>query len=449
MRIGSKPARRLDLLSERPRPAAKRGAPGHEAVVPPLQPRPHPGDEAILWTPWKQWVTGTTVEAPWDIVLTQTVLATILEQEMRADSDVTGVMWGKLFRCPTSGRRWVRADHAWHAPAALSEACDASELAAALGPAGFEAGDASGVRVGWYHSHAHLGATLTESESQFHEREFPKPWQFVLIPVARSDPAGGVFLRGPGGVLSRTGYARFYELPRIVRSDGSRETMIHWQNYTTDSRVHLIDPTSLRDLASGQARSSGVVPARLEGPATRPRRSRGGTPGAGDTPELPAEEGDLAGPPTRSRPPRWRRAVATAVAGAALVFAGWYGWERYGPGAEAAAEFSAPRQAEGSGASFSARPSARDAFRSALTALESALDTYAALQGSPQTTCDGLASAVTRAESAFRAAARAYAALGVTSPGAGRAEYESAVVRMVDANGHFASSGCNRPEERP
>jgi proteasome lid subunit RPN8/RPN11 len=392
-------------------------------------------------------VTETTIAAAWDIVLTQSALATILEQVLRGDSDVGGVLVGRLFRCPTSGRRWVRADSVWRSTVSLSEACDARALTAALGPAAFDADDSTLVRVGWYHSHARVGVTLTESESRFHEREFSKPWQFALILVARSDPAGGVFQRGPGGVFSRTAYAPFYELPRTVRSDGSRQTMIHWQNYTTDNRVHLIDPTSLRDLASGQARSgsAGVLPPRLGGPATRPRRSRGETPDSREDLVWMTGDDGLDAPATGSRRSRGRGVIVTVVAAAALFLAGWYGWERLGPSLGPALEFSAPTEADASGLDRSEPPSPEAAFLSAMTSLGSALDAYARLEGPPEASCDALASGLSRAERDFRAAAMAYAALSLATPGDGRAEYEAAALRVVDVSSHFSGSGCDRP----
>lgn len=446
-------------MSERQRSASKPHAGKREVVAPPVRPRPHPREQAIQWTPWKLWVTETTVEAGWDVVLTQSLLATILEQVLWADSDVGGVLGGKLFRCPTSGQRWVRADAVWRSPVTVSEACDTPSLTRALGSATFDADDDTRMRVGWYHSHARLGVTLTESERDFHELEFIKPWQFALILVARSDPAGGVFQRGAGGVLSRTAYVPFYELPLAVRSDGSRQTMVHWQNYTTDSRVHLVDPAALRNLSSGDARGGSgdvralfgpgaTVPPRLEGPATRPRRSRGRTRDPHEERVRSTEDDARELPDTGSRR-RLRRAVAaTAVVGALLV-AGWYGWERYGSGPEPTLEFSAAAETGAVGLHGSQPASPEIAFLDAMTSLERALETYAALESSPGLSCDALVAGVSELEGAFREAAIAYAALSLAAPGGGRIDYESAATRMVELSRHFAGSGCDRPRERP
>jgi hypothetical protein len=435
-------------MTERPRSVSRPQVERHEAVVPPLRPQPHPCEEAILWTPWKLWVTQTAVDAAWDIVLTQPVLAAILEQVLQAeDADVGGVLWGELLRCPTSGRRWVRADAVRRSPVYLPEACDVPALASALGPATVDSEPGSLVRVGWYHSHARLGVALTESESGYHELEFPKPWQFALILVARSDPAGGVFRRGTAGVLSRRAYAPFYELVRTVRSDGSRQTTINWQNYTTDSRVHFVDPTSLRNLASAQSPVSGpaVSQPRLSGPGTRPKRARDGTPepSPADSARTP-RDGASKTPPRGSRRPPWQRLVATAVGAAAVLLAGWYGWERYGRGAETAVEFSAPEAAAGA-SSRSDGLAPEPAFLNAMTTLETALNDYAALEGSPGDSCDALSTVFSRADLAFRTAATTYATLSLVSPGDGRAEYESAALRMGDVSRHFVSSGCGGP----
>jgi hypothetical protein len=433
-------------MTERPRSVSRPQVKRHEAVVQPPRPQPHPGKEAILWTPWKLWVTQTRVEATWDIVLTQSVLATILEQELQAEeADVGGVLWGELLRCPTSGRRWVRADSVWRSAVYLPEACDAPALASALGPATTDSQAGSLVRVGWYHSHARLGVSLTESESRYHELDFPKPWQFAVILVARSDPAGGVYRRGPAGVLSRRAYAPFYELSETVRSDGSRQTMIHWQNYTTDSRVHLIDPASLRDLASPRPPASEVagIPSRTGGPGTRPRRARDGLsrPSPADPARTPRDDSPETSRRGSRRPP-WARLATTAVGAAAVFLAGWYGWERFGRGEQPGIEFSA------SGAAASA-PGGSDApalevdFLRAITILEDALNAYASVEGPPTVSCDALATVLSRAERAFRSTAAAYAALSLASPGGGRTEYESAALRMGEASRHFVSSGCD------
>ena len=415
-------------MTERPRSVSRPQVERHETVGPPVRPRPHPDGGAILWTPWKQWVMQTTVDRAWDVVLTQPALAAILDQVLRAeDPGVGGALGGKLFRCPTSGRRWVRVDSVWRSPGQLAEACDTPALMTALAPAAFDSDGTALVRVGWYHSHTRLGVALTDSERAFHEREFSKPWQFALILVSRSDPAGGIFQRGPGGVLPRTAYTPFYELPGAVRRDGSRQTMIRWQNYATDSRVYLVDPDSLRSLAS---RPSSITelsspPPRLARPAARPRRSRH-DPTAISTDQLSTT------PEGSSRRPPWRRLVATAIGAAALLFAGWYGWGRYGPGADRGVEFSAPAGAEA-------------VFLSGITSLEEALNGYAPLDRRSEASCDVLAPAFSRADLAFRSVAAAYATLSLATPGSGRVEYEEVALQMAEVSRHFAAAGCSAP----
>jgi hypothetical protein len=390
------------------------GAREHEGHATHIQIRDHPGREAILWTPWKLWVTQTEISQPWDIVMTQPALAAILDQVLRGGEEgVAGVLGGRLFRCPSTKRQWVRVDSIWGSPRSLPDACDAAALSEALAPAPFGEAGSGPVRIGWYHSHSRLGASPTEAESSFHERHFSKPWHFAVILLARSDPAGGIFRSGGAQPLRGSMSLPFYELPSTTRSDGSRQTLVHWQNHTTDNRVHLVDPDSLRDLTPRIS-----APDNLSGPSMRPQRTRSG-----------------AGEPRSARARAWRRRLAGAVGMSVLLLSGWFVWTRLGSGDTRANERS----------EFASPVSPRAALSESLADFDRAAVTFLALGAGTGIPCDELVPAFQGIESAFLSVTRVYSSLAESIGGSGTVEYEAAGLRLDEIVRQFDASGCNRP----
>ncbi len=230
-------------IGRRPPPSTGPRAPGPEGSA------VHPGSDAILWTPWRAWVTETPAETGWDIVFTPQALAGVFDHFLSGEGGVGGTLTGVRRRCPRSGRRWVRVDRAIRARTPLPDGSSVMALESALFGSGEPPGDDREV-VGWYHSHGQLGAYLTEAEHWFHDRRFVEPWQFALILVARSEPVGGIFQQ-PALTLPRgRKYVGFYELPAGRRADGSLDTLIRWRNYRTDARVTPADAGSVRALAA-------------------------------------------------------------------------------------------------------------------------------------------------------------------------------------------------------
>jgi len=389
---------------------------GQGSAATPIQLREHPEREATLWTPWRLWVTQTTVGRTWDVVVTQPALAAILDQVFRAGAEgVAGALGGRLFRCPSSQRQWVRVDSVWGSPRALPDACDAEALADALAPAPFDGAGSDLVRVGWYHSHSRLGATPTEAESRFHESQFARPWSFGIILLARSNPAGGVFQRGGAESLRRSQSMPFYELPSATRPDGSRQTLVHWQNHTTDSRVHLIDPDSLRALTPRIS-----APDSLIVPSIRPQRTRSATAG-----------GVLKNGRARS----WRRGLATVVAVTALLSSSWFVWTRFG----------SEDTSTGGSSEFASPVSPRVAFAERLADFDRTATTFLGLGAQAGISCDDLTPAYEEAEIAFLSVGRAHSSLGESERRLGPEGYQADGVRMQEIVQQFDASGCSRP----
>jgi hypothetical protein len=255
----------------------------------------------------------------------------------------------------------------------------------------------------------------TEAESRFHESRFAKPWSFGIILLARSDPAGGIFQRHGTESLRRSQSMPFYELASASRPDGSRQTLVHWQNYTTDSRVHLIDPDSLRALAPRIA-----APDRLSGPSTRPQRTRSAT-------EARAIRKGRAG--------SWRRGLATVAGVIALLSTGWFVWTR----------FSLEDASAGGSAEFASPVSPRVAFVERLEDFDRAATTFVGLGSRAAIGCDELTPAYEVAESAFLSVGHAHSALGESERAPGPGGYQPAGLRMQEIVRLFDASGCARP----
>ena len=208
-------------------------------LVPPAE--TFPGDESILWTPWKLWLAGSEDYSPYEVVFEQGALETIREHiASDLDCEAVGLLIGRLHSCPETARRWVKVEDAIGPVHPAGGRGERQRLEAAIASLMERAGTNGSTAVGWYHSSNRPGFTLSESEAEIHAKHFREPWQAALVLIADlARPAGGLFLRTESGRLPRSDYRAFYELPakESVLPDGRVRTFVGWQNYQTDRLV--------------------------------------------------------------------------------------------------------------------------------------------------------------------------------------------------------------------
>jgi proteasome lid subunit RPN8/RPN11 len=208
-------------------------------LVPPAE--TFPGNESILWTPWKLWLAGSEDYSPYEVVFEQGALETIREHiASDLDTEAVGLLIGQLHSCPETARRWVKVEDAIGPVRPAGGSSEQQRLEAAIASLMTRVGTNGSTAVGWYHSANRSGFTLSESEAEIHAKHFREPWQVALVLVADlARPAGGLFQRSEGGRIPRSDYRAFYELPdeESVLPDGRLRTFVGWQNYQTDRLV--------------------------------------------------------------------------------------------------------------------------------------------------------------------------------------------------------------------
>jgi len=208
-------------------------------LVPPAE--TFPGDESILWTPWKLWLAGSEDYSPYEVVFEQGALETIREHiASDLDCEAVGLLIGQLHSCPETARRWVKVEDAIGPVRPAGGRGERQRLEAAIASLMERVGTNGSTAVGWYHSSNRPGFTLSEAEAEIHAKHFREPWQAALVLIADlARPAGGLFLRTESGRIPKSDYRAFYELPaeESILPDGRVRTFVGWQNYQTDRLV--------------------------------------------------------------------------------------------------------------------------------------------------------------------------------------------------------------------
>jgi proteasome lid subunit RPN8/RPN11 len=270
----------------------------------------------VYWTPWKHWVSGSRFYSPYEIVVSQPVLATIREHiAADLDREVLGLLGGELLVCPETLRRWIKVEEALEPVPPAPVGVNGENLEQALLPLVAEARGKGWSPIGWYHVCGRKSFNLSETEVDIHARYFSLPWHVLLLVLADlGRPAGGIFVRSESGRLSRNQYRPFYELLRddAQLSNGRVRTFVGWQNYMTDAPI--VRAFSQADEVNGWSAAYPAVP-----PAGRQRA-------------------------------RTTRRVAIAAALAGLAVSGWAMRDRlpYQPfeGFSSLIEFASPAESE-------------------------------------------------------------------------------------------------------
>ena len=405
---------------------------------------PFPEERSIFWTPRRASVRAM-ISVPYHMVLTQAVLRDIHTHVAAASgTEVGGVLAGRLYECPDSVRRWVKADEALPAAVPLREDAEIAELEAAFRPLRERAADEGRELVGWYHSHSLLGVFLSERDAQLHARFFGAPWQCALVLVADSDqPNGGLFQQGIRGSLRRSLYVPFFELldDASILDDGGRLTRVEWPNYkTADRRVRPLSseggPAERND---GSDAVNEETAAEDDKTPRLPVSSQGEPYDDLEVPlVLPAVDAQWVAQRRRQRLRTLLRAGGVAVLG----IGAWFAWGLFGPGGRGASPAVAPATVATTGAGR-----VRPTFEEVLSNFHETADRYrerSVDHDLGRIDCAGLAVGYRQVDEAFLALSERFLKVDAT-PGRENS-YRGAGDAMDEVDRHFDASGCPRPQ---
>lgn len=451
--------------------AAGRRAPRERSADHPAAQRPL--ERAVRWVPKKLRLAGRDVTPACDVFVSRSVLRSLQEHLASADGEVGGLLAGRTFRCPETGRTWVRVETAEPLSETFPEDAEVDEAAGRLDVLGESIVDGrDGVQVvGWYHSHALLGVFLSDRDARLHLEKFPRPWQCAVVLVADPRrPAGGLFQPSAPGRIARSVYFPFYELldegGGAGAADAASAPLLGWENYVAEAPA-----SSGGEAARGRRSRPPREPGRSaepRGPENAPgpapgRRAMGRVSAEGYPAEvplvLPADEGG--GLPGLLR--RHGGKVLRIFTLLALLLGAWFVWDRVldrpetigavtngeAPGAEE------PGPGEGPGGAAETAANGGDAaspgadFEEALETFQSVAEAYDERRQDfdlGRIGCEGLVPGYETVDEAFLRASEAFVRLRDVRGAPPVERYESASRRMESVDRHFDASGCPRPE---
>ncbi len=458
-----------------PRGTAGRRAPSEKSADLPAARRPL--ERSVRWVPKKLRLAGRDVTPACDVFVSRSVLAALQKHLASAEGEVGGLLAGRPFRCPESGRMWIRVEGIEPLPASFPEDAEVEEASARLETLRQSLTDRrNGAQVvGWYHSHALLGVFLSDRDARLHLQRFPLPWQCAMVLVADPRrPAGGLFQPSAPGQIARSVYYPFYELLDGEGASGGEgagaEPMLGWENYVAEA-------PGLPPRAEPSPGRRGGRP--VERPA-RPGQRRGPEepPGTGRTPGrrgmdrvsaegypvevplvLPAEEGGGLPGLLRRHGGRVLRLLTLLV----LLLGAWFVWDRVLERPETIGAVTGDEASETDGPqAASARPDGEEvgtntgdtvspsaAFEEALEAFSSMAEAYDERRQDfdlGRIGCDGLVPGYATVDEAFLRASEMFVRVRDVAGAPPVERYDTASRRMEGVDRHFDASGCPRPE---
>ncbi len=418
-----------------------------------------PVERSVQWIPRKMGGSLPAIASLYPIVIEQSALRDVRAHIAASSTEVAGLLVGELCECPDTARLWIRASTAVRSGETLTEEIGPEALDNAFAAlAGQIAAEGRHV-VGWYHSHDLLGVFLSERDVTVHNLRFGEPWQFALVVVNGTRPAGGVFQRTERGGLPRTIFLPFQEMleAESLVPDEERRSYVDWGNYTTPT-PHVVPVFALEaDFGPGSPRAN---------PAGRGSRRNGEPPVKHDSArwnawieQKRAEQSDSEDPlltshgvrvvlPGEPRHGEWHRkrrllrhlVLATVVIAAAA--AAWFvlngGLAEPGPGRPNAPTSVRPA------------PPASDpgrSFAQALSGFERAVEGYGERRADfelGRINCASMASGYRTVDESFLALSKGLAALLVGREQR-QVQYETAAGLMDEVDRHFDGTGCARP----
>ena len=417
-----------------------------------------PVEQSVQWVPRKMGGSLPAIGPLYPIVIEQSALREIRAHVAASSTEVAGLLVGELCECPETGRLWIKACSVVRSGDVLTEAVEPEVLDTAFAALAAQIAAEGRHVVGWYHSHDLLGVFLSERDVAVHNLRFGEPWQFALVVINGSRPAGGVFQRTERGALPRTIYLPFQELleTESLLPGERRRSYVEWQNYTTPTP--RVIPVFALDGESGPGHSEA-------GPAGAASRRNGETQKNPDSArwnawieQKKAEQSDSEDPLLRShdvrvvlpgdsrggrvgRKRRLMRRLVFAVVAIAVGAGAWFAGNRVlnGSGGPASptsvARPTAPTVAAG-------RP-----FQQALSDFQRAVEGYGERRADfelGRIDCASLSNGYRTVDQSFLSLSTSLAALRVGRE-QHQVEYETAAGSMDVVDRHFDGTGCARP----
>lgn len=269
---------------------------------------PLPRDRMITWqpraAPRDDAEEGQTQPA-YEILVERDVLSSM---NLHLGNDPSeprfGFLLGHLHRCPESGIHYSVVEVAVLAKEPLDEEASGAYLLRAWSETRTRLGGYSGLLLGWYHAHRHLGLMLSEADLDSGRRYFGEPWQVSVIVVPDADrPLGGVFrlptaTAGPAAARP----VPFYELlDTPLPSDAPAPTSVPWTNYESDRRVRMVRQDAGARTVPPARRSDPPGPAPEEPPRKKKEKSPAQKPPRAKS--KAKKETEAPAKPSRAEPP--------------------------------------------------------------------------------------------------------------------------------------------------
>ncbi len=201
--------------------------------------QPMPLERAILWNP--PAAPGTTspgkssTRTPYPIFFQQEAVIALQEHIKSSPTQaIFGFLIGDLYRDPDAGVLYTIIDKTLK----LSQPIygDKTEVVVSRlwDRMQEQLSKASGVLLGWYHSHPGQGGFLTPHDVETHEKFFTEPWHVAVLVAAEAGGLTGRFFRAtPGNTDWFKAPLPFHELlqPESIKPDGKKRSFITWRNY--------------------------------------------------------------------------------------------------------------------------------------------------------------------------------------------------------------------------
>lgn len=433
VRTVSELSSRLHATMGRPEPEGRQPTlgegPGDRPVVPRV---PIPTRNSILWRPIGD--VAAPLESGVPLFVTRAVLEGIHQQWGSAEgADVLGFLIGNIVECPETAVRYVVLHTTVAVPERL-ENDDSLRLVTRTWPAVQQMARRGGSEVlGWYHSHAGEGVSLTPRDVATHLTGFSDPWQAALVLGAGDDGCAGGLFRVSESDAWPVRCQPFYELPGpdLAGADSPAPSIPRWSNYATEEQA--LGPLAV---APPSPAPPTPAPALLDPAAVsaeEPIEPRVGTavaappalllPEAFDAEAIPARPGNHLG-----------RVVRRGVTGIGLIAAGYGAW--YLGTAQAATD---PDSSE------VAHPPVRPSVVGLADSVDRAVSAYrtrAQLFENRQMTCGDLSTGLVTLDERW---IRYNIALGANAHGLDSLRQSTLAANVVNAERDFDRSGCPRP----